>query len=300
MSNITSFYDPLEHATQLPIWQQNTYILLSPNNFFYSKVHPFSYEDIQVYLEEIHTLKVQQIGALDEKNYTFIYLESKSPVTINCTDISNDYLYLGCNTLTNSVSNEFVDCLIVAIPKEKLFPFLVDPQKELFFYSIDQKFILREKDKEVLSSLLNKLKKNKDTKIDLKTLIETIASVVEKKEIEKNHFLSESYVFPKICQFILENYHVDDLKVSDICKQFRISRRTLQYMFENNLGIAPQLYLRYIRLNHAAYYLKFNSESSIQDIAFNVGMTHLSRFSKYFKDFYLVSPSNFKLREKRV
>lgn len=297
MTKTTDFHDPMEHATQLPIWQDNTYVSLSPTHFFQSKVHPFFYEDIQIYLEEIHALKVQQIGSLNEKNYTFIYLESKAPVTINCTDISNNYLYLGCNALTNSVSSEFVDCLIISIPKEKLFPFLIEPQKELFFYSIDQKFKLCENDKKIFSLLLHKLKNDNDVDINLNLLIETVASVVEKKEIEKNSFHSESYIFPKICKYILENHHLDDLKISDICTKFRISRRTLQYMFEHNLGIAPQLYLRYIRLNYAGYYLKYNNKSSIQDIAFNVGMTHLSRFSKYFKDFYLVSPSNFKLRE---
>ncbi|MDX8237963.1 helix-turn-helix domain-containing protein [Acinetobacter pittii] len=295
MTQISSYIDPMQHANHLSVWQENAYMLLSPNQEFKSKILPLFFDDINIYVEEIQAFRVQQIGSLDKEHFTFIYLESKDSVTINCNDISNDYLYLGCNCLTNSVSNQFVDCLIISLPKEKLFSFLLEPRKELFFYSIDEKFRLNKNEKGIFSSLLHILKKDKKGNVDLEIILETIGNVIEKREIEKRSFLSDSYLFPKICKYILENYHLESLKISDICNKFKISRRTLQYIFENNLGIPPQLYLRYIRLNFAGYFLKCNNNLSIQDVAFNVGMTHFSRFSKYFREFYLVSPSNFRV-----
>ncbi|HVW51967.1 MAG TPA: helix-turn-helix domain-containing protein [Trinickia sp.] len=92
-------------------------------------------------------------------------------------------------------------------------------------------------------------------------------------------------------EFSLE--HIDTpLRVSDVCQAMGISRRTLQYSFELELGINPVAYLRLMRLNGARRDLLFPCpEWQVKDVAARWGFWHWSRFSCEYRAMFGELPS---------
>lgn len=88
--------------------------------------------------------------------------------------------------------------------------------------------------------------------------------------------------------------HVEDpLTVEDLCRVLGVSRRTLQYSFQEVLQLNPVSYLRAMRLNGARRMLKSaNPErQSVQDIAARWGFWHLSHFANDYRRMFGELPS---------
>lgn len=83
------------------------------------------------------------------------------------------------------------------------------------------------------------------------------------------------------------------ITVPDLCRQFCVSRRTLQYCFQEVLGMPPAAYLRTIRLNGARRDLRNTASchATVQDIAAAWGFWHLSQFASDYKDLFGELPS---------
>lgn len=81
--------------------------------------------------------------------------------------------------------------------------------------------------------------------------------------------------------------------VPELCRNFEISRRTLQYAFEQVLGMGPNAYLKLLRLNGVRRDLGRRSAllKSVQQVAADWGFWHLSQFSKDYKQHFLELPS---------
>jgi AraC family ethanolamine operon transcriptional activator len=85
------------------------------------------------------------------------------------------------------------------------------------------------------------------------------------------------------------------VSVPELCEHLHVSRRTLQYCFEDVLGIAPASYLRVIRLNGVRRELCDRSggaAQSVQDIAASWGFWHLSQFATDYRKLFGVRPSD--------
>lgn len=94
--------------------------------------------------------------------------------------------------------------------------------------------------------------------------------------------------------------HLDsDVSIADVCAATHVSPRTLQYHFEENLGMAPQQYLKILRLNAARRLLRrlarhepsARRRTSIADIAAQCGYEHASRFAGDYKRLFGTLPS---------
>jgi AraC family ethanolamine operon transcriptional activator len=81
--------------------------------------------------------------------------------------------------------------------------------------------------------------------------------------------------------------------VPELCREFQISRRTLQYAFELVLGISPHTYLRMLRLNGVRRDLlkKGSTGLSVQNVAADWGFWHMSQFAKDYRSFFNELPS---------
>lgn len=79
------------------------------------------------------------------------------------------------------------------------------------------------------------------------------------------------------------------MTVEDICEQLSVSRRTLQYCFQEALGVRPSTYLRAVRLNGARRTIK--SGGSVTDAATTWGFWHFGRFSHDYKALFGELPS---------
>jgi AraC family transcriptional regulator, ethanolamine operon transcriptional activator len=83
------------------------------------------------------------------------------------------------------------------------------------------------------------------------------------------------------------------VSVPELCERLHVSRRTLQYCFQDVLGMAPATYLRVIRLNGARRDLSNASRESrsVQDVAAAWGFWHLSQFATDYRKLFGMRPS---------
>ena len=85
----------------------------------------------------------------------------------------------------------------------------------------------------------------------------------------------------------------EPLQVSDICRQLRVSRRALQYSFQDTLDTSPLTYLRLLRLNGARRDLLAGNNETLQvkDVVARWGFWHFSRFSAEYRRMFGELPS---------
>jgi AraC family ethanolamine operon transcriptional activator len=83
------------------------------------------------------------------------------------------------------------------------------------------------------------------------------------------------------------------ISVPELCERLHVSRRTLQYCFQDVLGLAPASYLRAIRLNGARRDLcdATPGERTVQDVAAAWGFWHLSQFATDYRKLFGLLPS---------
>jgi AraC family ethanolamine operon transcriptional activator len=107
-------------------------------------------------------------------------------------------------------------------------------------------------------------------------------------------------VCPSRCQIVerAKRYmssHIDQpITVADLCVQLGVSRRTLQYSFQEVLGINALRLLRAMRLNGVRRDLKTTKPDprSVQDIAARWGFWHLGHFVTDYKRMFGELPSH--------
>lgn len=77
--------------------------------------------------------------------------------------------------------------------------------------------------------------------------------------------------------------------IAGICEALGVSRRTLQYSFQEIACVNPATYLRTIRLNQARRDLK--AGASVTTAATNWGFWHFGRFAREYRDLFGELPS---------
>ena len=77
--------------------------------------------------------------------------------------------------------------------------------------------------------------------------------------------------------------------IAGICEALGISRRTLQYSFQEIAGVNPATYLRIVRLNQARRDLK--AGTSVTTAATNWGFWHFGRFARDYRELFGERPS---------
>ncbi len=79
------------------------------------------------------------------------------------------------------------------------------------------------------------------------------------------------------------------LSIAELCVQLGVSRRTLQYAFQDALGLNPIAYLRAVRLNHVRRELRLGE--SVTSAATKWGFWHLSGFAHDYRVMFGELPS---------
>ncbi|KPU96783.1 hypothetical protein APR50_02625 [Variovorax paradoxus] len=86
--------------------------------------------------------------------------------------------------------------------------------------------------------------------------------------------------------------HADEaISVPDLCAATGVSRRALQYAFEDVVHLSPVTYLRVMRLNRVRRELQTHRRDSIGDVAARWGFWHLSRFAADYSRLFGELPS---------
>lgn len=97
----------------------------------------------------------------------------------------------------------------------------------------------------------------------------------------------------RVRDFVLD--HKDEpILISQLCRTFGVSRRTLQYAFREVCGVSPGAYLRVLRLNGVRRALRKATPGTmgIQDIAAEWGFWNPSQFSCDYKRLFGERPSD--------
>ncbi len=86
-------------------------------------------------------------------------------------------------------------------------------------------------------------------------------------------------------------HHDQTINVPDLCQRLFVSRRTLQYCFEDVLGMTPVQYLRILRLNGARRDLRRKPDRAVRDVAADWSFWHFSQFASDYRKLFGHSPS---------
>lgn len=91
----------------------------------------------------------------------------------------------------------------------------------------------------------------------------------------------------------MRNHIEDPITVADLCVELRVSRRTLQYSFQDVLELNPVKFLRALRLNGVRRALKQADpgRDTVADIAARWGFWHLSHFAADYRAMFAELPS---------
>lgn len=81
----------------------------------------------------------------------------------------------------------------------------------------------------------------------------------------------------------------DPVTVAELCAGLQVSRRTLQYCFQDVLGISPLGYLRAVRLNGVRKALR--TAPSVTEAALDWGFWHLGQFAGDYREMFGERPS---------
>lgn len=81
------------------------------------------------------------------------------------------------------------------------------------------------------------------------------------------------------------------IDIPALCQHLHVSRRTLQYCFEDVLGLSPAQYVRVLRLNGARRELRAHPERGVSSAAAAWGFWHLSHFAHDYRKLFGHSPS---------
>lgn len=87
------------------------------------------------------------------------------------------------------------------------------------------------------------------------------------------------------------------LSVAELCARFHASRRTLQYAFEETLGVNPSAYIRAVRLGRVRRELR--GARSVTEVATRWGFWHFGNFSGEYREQFGELPSETFRRENR-
>ena len=102
----------------------------------------------------------------------------------------------------------------------------------------------------------------------------------------------------KVTNMIMKNLAEQSLNVEHLSQELGMSRGHLHRKIKSAVGLGPNEYIRMIRLKEAAK-LFMKNDYNISEISFMVGFNNPAYFTKCFKDYYNVSPTEFITRNTR-
>lgn len=114
-----------------------------------------------------------------------------------------------------------------------------------------------------------------------------------KRSVWSLHPTAKAWIVRTVREHAL-SHPEDPLNIADICRQYRISRRSLQYAFEDLTGMGAVQFLRNVRLNAVRREIRrlgVNPAESIASIAAKWGFWHLPRFAEYYRGLFGELPS---------
>ena len=118
--------------------------------------------------------------------------------------------------------------------------------------------------------------------------------LMEVKKEEEN--TSSKYTADEACEYIynfINDHYAENIKISIFADKFFFSKEYISRHFKNKYNHGIYEYVLRVRMQKAAELLKDES-IKIQDIGLKVGFADNNHFSKAFKNYYDMSPSDYR------
>lgn len=127
------------------------------------------------------------------------------------------------------------------------------------------------------------------------SMLEALASACEDRELVESPgktALQRTRLVREVREHLLQQEQ-RVVSIPELCERFAVSRRILQYAFEEVLGIGPNAYIRMLRLNGVRRDLSRlgGGGMSVQQVAADWGFWHLSQFAKDYRQHFHELPS---------
>lgn len=151
----------------------------------------------------------------------------------------------------------------------------------------------------ILTSVLEL--KNSGSEISEKKYIYCLAEELMRNHYKRNDKLPKEQtdgMLQDVLCYIEQNYR-QKMTLDDVAGRFYISSSHLARMLKKEWGISFSKYLKEVRLMHAAGEL-LNHRMPIEQIALNNGFTTARTFSKGFREYYGILPSEYRTHTNRI
>ncbi|RJF92070.1 helix-turn-helix domain-containing protein [Noviherbaspirillum saxi] len=126
----------------------------------------------------------------------------------------------------------------------------------------------------------------------LMNLVPLLLTATSKEQRISSTLLNRERIVHEVRAYILENPG-EDISIPDLCRRFHVSRRTLQYCFEEVVGMSPLNFLRTVRLNAVRRELFFKCQlGQVTEVAMSWGFRHLSQFASDYRKLFGMLPSD--------
>lgn len=144
---------------------------------------------------------------------------------------------------------------------------------------------------ENIFSFLNSLDEN-SSKFEKKRILYTVCANFDNARNYKPIYADKYNLLYKIFTFVEKNF-TEDCSLSDLSKSLGYEYTYLSRYFKKFTGISYDNFVKISRLNHAGYLLH-NTKLSILECSTECGFNSLRSFNRNFKDFYNMTPLQYR------
>ncbi len=133
--------------------------------------------------------------------------------------------------------------------------------------------------------------------LDLKSMLPKLFKLIYVNDLvitsqETNSHIRQNELIANILRYIDENYR-SDISIHSIAAEFCLSDVYFMTYFRKTSGMTCNRYITEVRLREAGRML-INTDLSVSEICFECGFRNLSNFNRRFREYYSVTPSEYK------
>ena len=146
-------------------------------------------------------------------------------------------------------------------------------------------------------SLVNCQTNQKHTLFIYSLLFKIMAEIVDERHINKQKLVQTKSYLAAAIDYIEKNYQNPDITLGQISKMLHLNPSYFSRVFHSITSSTSLKYLTLFRLRNASHLL-VHSDLPINEIANTVGYTDPLYFTSVFKHYRLMSPSEYRLKNK--
>jgi len=304
IARILNTQDMDQHANAQQGWALQ-YEQLSPGQF-QGRIQEVKLPELTL-LREDTNIALRQRGRLDESVYGFaMALKDTEDLFFNAQRVPAHAIMCGKGDDVDMVTPPHFTLIAVVVERSLLNPLWERMYQKPLAHWLEKQLVLQTTDikaqtlRDLQLSVLDQASALAQRPHDPQALrqlrdeilMEWLEALPPQVDTSELHSLEKrKKLVDRACELML-GYADEPLSILEVCSRMGISRRKLNYCFQDVLGTTPIKYLRCLRLNSARRALRQAAAGvTVQDIASHWGFWHLSQFAQDYKNLFGELPS---------